>query len=100
MSPRRTLPESGCCSVAIVRISVDFPAPLGPRRPNIPEGMSSETLFRARTPFEYVFERFEIVRFMSRRRRVGAGNVGYVLRCVPATVNRLTAPRHRRQTGE
>ncbi len=44
-------PESGSCSVATVRIRVDLPAPLGPSRPNIPFGISSDTLFRARTPF-------------------------------------------------
>ena len=32
MSPRRMVPESGCCSVAIVRISVDLPAPFGPEQ--------------------------------------------------------------------
>src|SRR5205085_2330057 len=37
-------------------MSVDLPAPFGPSRPNIPGGISSETLRNARTPFAYVFE--------------------------------------------
>src|SRR6186713_1356346 len=57
-------PESGSWSVAIVRMSVDFPAPLGPSKPNMPAGMSSETSCRARTPLAYVFERFAFDRFM------------------------------------
>ncbi len=66
MSPSRTLPESGCCSVAMVRMSVDLPAPFGPSRPNIPAGISSETLLRARTPLAYVLERRSMTRFMAR----------------------------------
>ena len=58
MSPNRIVPESGCCSVAIVRIRVDLPAPFGPSNPNMPSGIVSETSFSARTPFEYVFDRF------------------------------------------
>ena len=34
----------------MVRISVDFPAPLGPSRPNIPGPIVSDTLLSARTP--------------------------------------------------
>ena len=30
------VPVSGCCSVAMVRMSVDFPAPFGPSSPNMP----------------------------------------------------------------
>ena len=55
-SPSVIEPVSGSCSVAIVRISVDLPAPLGPRRPYIPRGMSRLTLRRARTPLAYVLE--------------------------------------------
>ena len=43
-------PESGSCRVAMVRISVDLPAPFGPSRPNMPGGISSETPFSALTP--------------------------------------------------
>src|SRR6478672_2946540 len=68
MSPSRIEPASGCCSVAMVRISVDLPAPFGPRRPNIPAGMSSETLLSARTPLPYVFDRFAMDRFIVSRR--------------------------------
>ena len=49
--PRVIEPESASCSVAIVRISVDFPAPFGPRRPNMPVGMVRLTLRSACTPF-------------------------------------------------
>ena len=49
-SPSRIAPESASCNVAIVRISVDLPAPLGPRRPYMPVGMVSETSSRASTP--------------------------------------------------
>src|SRR5262245_526389 len=41
-------------------MSVDFPAPLGPSKPNIPCGISSETSLSARVPFGYVFERCSI----------------------------------------
>src|SRR6185312_12492011 len=57
MSPSLMLPSSGSCSVAMVRINVDLPAPFGPRRPNRPRGMSRLTALRATVPFEYVFER-------------------------------------------
>ena len=43
-------PVSGSWSVAMVRISVDLPAPLGPSSPYIPTGMSSVMSWRARTP--------------------------------------------------
>src|SRR2546421_460121 len=55
-------PVSGSCSVAIVRISVDLPAPLGPRRPNIPRGISRSMSRRARTPLGYVLETPRMVR--------------------------------------
>src|SRR3954453_5781631 len=55
-SPSVMEPKSGSCSVAIVRMSVDLPAPLGPRRPYIPRGMSRLTLRNARTPLVYVLE--------------------------------------------
>jgi hypothetical protein len=45
-------------------MSDDFPAPFGPRRPNIPGGIVSETSFSARVPFGYVFDRCEIERCM------------------------------------
>ena len=44
-------PVSGSCSVAMVRIREDFPAPLGPNSPNIPLSRVSDTLCKARTPF-------------------------------------------------
>src|SRR5262245_15455703 len=76
MSSSRTVPESGCCSVATVRMSVDLPAPFGPSKPNMPAGMSRDTSFSARTPFEYVLERCAMERFMTRL--VG---VDYATRC-------------------
>ena len=42
--------ESGRWSVAMVRISVDLPAPLGPSSPNIPGATLNVTSRRARTP--------------------------------------------------
>jgi hypothetical protein len=45
----------------MVRINDDLPAPLGPRRPNIPLFISRLMLFSAFKPFEYVFERFVIL---------------------------------------
>src|SRR5437016_739210 len=65
MSPSVMLPESASCSVAIVRMSVDFPAPFGPRSPNIPVGMLSVTFCSALTPLGYVFERSFMRRSMS-----------------------------------
>src|SRR5215218_4387896 len=62
MSPSVIEPVSGSCSVAMVRISVDLPAPLGPRRPYIPRGMSRLTLCRARTPLVYVLEMLRMAR--------------------------------------
>jgi hypothetical protein len=50
MSPKLMEPLSGSWSVAMVRIRVDLPAPLGPSKPNIPAGMRSETPFKACTP--------------------------------------------------
>ena len=50
-SPSPTLPVSGSCSVATMRISVLLPAPLGPRSPNMPVGIRSDTSCSARTPF-------------------------------------------------
>jgi hypothetical protein len=44
-------PESASCSVAIVRISVDLPAPFGPSRPNIPVGIVSADVLQSLTPF-------------------------------------------------
>jgi hypothetical protein len=43
-------PSSGSCSVAMIRIRVDFPAPFRPSSPNIPFGTSSETSLSARVP--------------------------------------------------
>ncbi len=60
MSPRRAEPVSGSCSVAMVRMSVVLPEPLGPMIACTPLGMVSETLFSAVTPFEYVFEMFSM----------------------------------------
>jgi hypothetical protein len=40
-------PWSGSWSVAIIRISVDLPAPFGPSNPNMPRGIVSVTSFRA-----------------------------------------------------
>ena len=44
-------PESGSCSVAIVRMSELLPAPLGPSKPNMLLPTLSERFLRARTPF-------------------------------------------------
>src|SRR6185437_10764917 len=55
-------PASGSWSVAMVRMSELLPAPLGPSRPNMPPPTVSETLWSARTPLGYVFERPVIVR--------------------------------------
>ena len=55
-------PASGSCSVAMVRMRELLPAPLGPRRPNMPLPTVSETFLSARTPLGYVFERSVIVR--------------------------------------
>ena len=43
-------PASASCSVARMRISVLFPAPLGPSSPNIPGAMVSDTSRSACTP--------------------------------------------------
>src|ERR1051325_3613511 len=64
MSPSRIVPESGVCSVAIVPMSVDLPAPFGPRRPNMPAGIVRETSCSARTPLPYVLFNFSMTRFM------------------------------------
>jgi hypothetical protein len=45
-----TLPLSGSCNVAIVRINVLLPAPFGPRSPNMPVGIRNDRSFSARTP--------------------------------------------------
>ena len=50
MSPSQISPLSGSCKVAMVRMSVDLPAPLGPSSPYMPCGMVSETSSSARTP--------------------------------------------------
>jgi hypothetical protein len=50
MSPKRMLPSVGVWSVAIVRISVDLPAPFGPSRPYMPRGMERVTWSSARVP--------------------------------------------------
>src|SRR5919201_4454915 len=55
-----TRPVSGSWSVAMMRMSVDFPAPLGPSKPNMPCGIASETSSSARVPFGYVLERFSM----------------------------------------
>src|SRR6476620_10890993 len=57
MSPSAIEPESASCSVAIVRISVDLPAPFGPSSPNMPVGIVSETSCSALTPLGYVLDR-------------------------------------------
>src|SRR5687768_14858297 len=59
-SPSRIEPVSGSWSVAMVRISVDLPAPFGPRRPNMPRGIVRLTSVSACTRLAYVFERFLI----------------------------------------
>src|SRR5216684_7690256 len=56
MSPSVIEPESASCSVAMVRISVDLPAPFGPSRPNMPVGIVSETSCSALTPLGYVLD--------------------------------------------
>jgi hypothetical protein len=45
------VPESGSCSVAIVRISELFPAPFGPTSPNMLLPMENERFLSAFTPF-------------------------------------------------
>src|SRR5689334_2803407 len=91
-------PESGCWSVAIVRMSVDFPAPLGPSRPNMPAGMSSETSCKARTPLAYVFERFAIERFIESAGG-GATDRGRAARWRETTARGLRAPYADRSRG-
>ena len=49
MPSKLMVPLSGSWSVAMVRISEDLPAPFGPSSPNIPAGISSETLRSACT---------------------------------------------------
>src|SRR5690349_3170906 len=56
MAPRAALPLSASCNVARMRMSVDLPAPLGPRSPYMPTGIVSVTSFSACTPLEYVLE--------------------------------------------
>jgi hypothetical protein len=43
-----------------MRINVDFPAPLGPRSPNIPGGTVSVTFLSAWTPFAYLLDTLRI----------------------------------------
>ena len=57
MSPNVIAPESASWSVAIVRMSVDLPAPFGPSSPNMPVGIVSDTSCRALTPLGYVLDR-------------------------------------------
>lgn len=49
MPSNETLPESGDCKVAMIRISVDLPAPFGPSSPKIPGGMARVTSSSAST---------------------------------------------------
>src|SRR6187551_3862258 len=80
-SPSVIEPVSGSWSVAMVRISVDLPAPLGPRRPYIPRGMSRLTLCRARTPLAYVLETLRMARCIGPGSSGGrAGQVGRMVR--------------------
>src|SRR5688572_20414859 len=60
-----------------MRISVDFPAPLGPSRPYMPGGMVRLTSLRARTPFGYVLEMLRMLRCTSRPRSGGEDRVLY-----------------------
>src|SRR5689334_14203975 len=62
MPSRWMAPESGSWSVAMVRMRELLPAPLGPRRPNIPLPTVRDTFLSARTPLGYVFESSVIVR--------------------------------------
>src|SRR5687768_4073868 len=55
-SPSVMEPVSGSWSVAMVRMRVDLPAPLGPSSPYMPLGMSRVMSRRARTPLGYVLE--------------------------------------------
>src|ERR1700683_3098019 len=57
MPSRLIVPESGSCSVAIVRMRELFPAPFGPTRPNMLFPIESERFFSAFTPFGYVLDR-------------------------------------------
>jgi hypothetical protein len=52
------VPEDGSCKEAMVFIKVDFPAPFGPNKPNIPLVIFNETSFNAHTPLGYVFDKF------------------------------------------
>ena len=51
---------TGYCRVAMVLIRLDFPAPLGPSRPNIPLSTVRETPPSALTPLEYCFRRLSM----------------------------------------
>src|SRR3954467_2444055 len=85
-SPNVMEPVSGSWSVAIVRISVDLPAPFGPRRPYIPRGMSRVTSRRARTPLGYVLLTPRIARSILRGERVRLWAVG------PGTAEHTASP--------
>jgi hypothetical protein len=59
-----------------MRMRVDFPAPLGPRSPYMPLGMSRVTSRRARTPLGYVLETPRMARCMVGMEGWG-GRVGF-----------------------
>ena len=61
MSPSVIVPVSGSCSVAMMRISVDLPAPFGPSSPYIPAGIVRVTSFSACTPLDRSWRRRESV---------------------------------------
>ena len=56
MSSKNAEPLSASCNVAKVLIREDFPAPLGPNKPNIPFESSMLMSSNALTPLAYVFE--------------------------------------------
>ena len=59
------VPVSGSWSVAMVRMRVDLPAPLGPNSPNMPLGIERETSRSAWMPLAYVLERSRIVNMLT-----------------------------------
>ncbi len=59
------LPVSGVCKVAMVRIKVDLPAPLGPSSPNIPVPIVRLRFLTALTPLSYSLERFAMVNYIT-----------------------------------
>src|SRR6185295_9931750 len=72
-----TRPWVGRVTVAMMRISVDLPAPLGPSNPRIPGPTSRVNWSSARTPPRYCFETDSISSRMTASRRVAACSRAY-----------------------